>query len=98
MVLVAGCCEVAVWSEVIAPEVPPVVAAPWLIDAEELEQVSATLVTLDTLITLPAVELALVAPLLVCALADDALPASEPLIWTCCPTWLCNWLVSPWIW
>jgi hypothetical protein len=88
--------EAAAWSELVAaPVTPPVV----LIDADEpLEQVSETLVTLVSVITLPEVELAEVAPLLDWEFADELLPASEPLICTCCPMWLCSWLVSPWTW
>jgi hypothetical protein len=50
------------WSadcEVIAPVVPPVALAPWLAEAEEpLEQVSETLLMLETVITFPELELA----------------------------------------
>lgn len=62
------------------PAVPPVVAAPEPMEADELEQVSASLLTLDTVITLAEFELEVLAPLLLCALAEAALPAIEPLI------------------
>jgi hypothetical protein len=57
--------------------------------------VSETLLTLETVMTSPDFELAAVPLVLVCALADAAFPAIEPLICTCCPMWLCSWLLSP---
>jgi hypothetical protein len=88
------------WSEdeVMAPDVPPIAPAPWLAEAEPEEQVSETLLTLETVITFPELEPAVVPLLLVWALAEEALPANEPLICTCWPMWLCSWLFSPCSW
>jgi hypothetical protein len=70
-----GCCELALWSEVTAPDVPPVAVCelPWFIAADEPpEQVSASLSTLATLITLAESDWAVVLPLLLCAGASAA--------------------------
>lgn len=83
-----------------APDVPPVAVVcelPWLSAADDpLEQVSASLLMLETVITSVELELELVPVAPLCEVADAELPCmGVPLIWTCCPTWLCSWLVSP---
>jgi hypothetical protein len=86
----------ALWSEAVAPAAAPLVVPPWLADADGAEQLSAILLTLDTVIVSPAFELALVlAALLLCELAAEAPPSIEPAICTCWPTWLCSMLLSP---
>ncbi len=94
----AGCCA----EDVIAPVVPPV-AGVWEellpIEADEVEQVSDSLFTLETVMALlpellPVFALALAEPELVCAPAC-APPAKLPMICTCWPTWLCSMLLSP---
>lgn len=93
-----GCCCDAVWSDVMAPDVPPAVAVcelPWFREADEL-QVSASFVMPATVIAWPAFDVAVLLPELVWALAEAELDG-EPLamIVTCWPTWLCSWLLSP---
>ncbi len=75
-----GCC-CAVWSDVIAPLVPPVAGCEELpIAADELEHESDSMFTLETVIALLPV-LALADPALVWAPAD-APPAMLPMICT----------------
>ena len=93
-----GACWLVWLCEVIAPLAPPLELAPGLVELDELEQVSAILFTLDTVKACAAFELAAILPALLCAFADDALLAGDPMICTCCPTWLCSRLVSPCNW
>jgi hypothetical protein len=65
-----GCCELALWSEVMAPDVPPIAVCelPWFSAADEpLGQVSASFSTLATLITVAESAWAVVVLLLLCA-------------------------------
>jgi len=82
-------------SAVIAPVVPPT-AAPLSRAAEPPpEQLSAILVMFEAVITLFDEAAVLLAPLLLCAFAEELLPEVEPLIETCLPTLFCSWLLSP---
>ncbi len=98
---VAGCCCEAVWPAVIAPADPPPAAvwealAPWSAEAEEVEHLSASMFTLETVMEFPpAFELALALPALLWA---EAPPAMVPMIWTWWPTCGCSMLLSPCNW